>query len=271
MGGNPGTGGITGSGGLASGGAAGSNAGGAAGMNAAGGGASGANAGGKSNAGAGGGQAGSSGGTKAGGGAGGTSAGAAGASSGVGGTSGTAGASAGAGGSGGGSSGFTLTSPNHAEGATFASKYTCAEKGFKGSVMPELRWSGAPAGTKSYAITFIDVTLAKKTPPDTRGYHNVIYNIPAATMSLPEGLTTSQVTALPAKANGAFLGPCPNFGTAPPTGANTDTYEFTIYALATETVDISGSNIVQAAETKLEASNLGKAKLTGKSNAANTM
>jgi Raf kinase inhibitor-like YbhB/YbcL family protein len=174
------------------------------------------------------------------------------------------------GGGNGGATTFTLTSPNHAEGAQFAAKYTCSEKGFQGSVLPELRWTAGPANTKSYAITFIDVTLAKKTPPDAKGYHWVIYNIPAATRSLPEALTDAQAKALPAKENSAFLGPCPNFGAAPPTGPNTDTYEFTIYAVATETVDLGTSTVVQNAEMRLEANNLAKAKLTGKSNAANT-
>lgn len=199
------------------------------------------------------------------GGAGGTKGGAGGANG------GTNGGGGGAGGSGGGNaSGFALTSPNHAEGATFAAKYTCSEKGFSGSLMPELHWTAGPAGTKSYAITFIDTTLARKTPVDTKGFHWVLYNIPATVTSLPEGMTDAQAKALPAKENSAFLGPCPNYGTAPPTGAKTDDYEFTLYALGTETVEITGGNIVQAADTKLESMNLAKTKLTGKSNAANT-
>ncbi|MGC4089139.1 MAG: YbhB/YbcL family Raf kinase inhibitor-like protein [Polyangiaceae bacterium] len=178
--------------------------------------------------------------------------------------------SGGGGGSGSGGSsttGFQLTSPNHAEGATFASKYTCSDKGFSGSVMPALNWTDGPTNTKSYALTFIDTTLAGQN--DIKGYHWVIWNIPATVKSLPEALTDAQAKALPAKENSAFLGPCPNFGSAPPTGAKTDVYEFTLYALATETVDITGSNIVQAAVAKLDGSNLAKAKLSGKSNAAN--
>jgi Raf kinase inhibitor-like YbhB/YbcL family protein len=201
--------------------------------------------------------------------AGGSSAGAGGEKGGASGTGGTNGGTNG-GGSGGGASGFTLTSPNHAEGATFAAKYTCSEKGFSGSIMPELHWTAGPAGTKSYAITFIDTTLARKMPVDTKGFHWVIYNIPATVTSLPEAMTDAQAKALPAKENSAFLGPCPNYGSAPPTGSKTDNYEFTLYALASETVDITGTNIVQAADTKLEGMNLAKTKLTGKSNAANT-
>jgi phosphatidylethanolamine-binding protein (PEBP) family uncharacterized protein len=138
------------------------------------------------------------------------------------------------------------------------------------SVLPELKWTAGPPETKSYAITFIDVTLTKGTPPKEQGYHWTMYNIPPSTLGLAEGTTTA---AAPAKQTGAFLGPCPNFGSAPPTGKNTDTYEFTLYALGTETLSLSGSGVsaqTHDAETKLEAMNLAKVKLTGTSNAANT-
>ncbi|XXX72827.1 YbhB/YbcL family Raf kinase inhibitor-like protein [Sorangium sp. So ce134] len=172
---------------------------------------------------------------------------------------------AGEGGGGASSGEFTLTSPNHAEGAEFADKYTCAAAGFNGSLLPELHWTPGPAGTKSYAITFIDVTLTTKTPPNMNGYHWVIYNIPADVTSLPEEF--KDAASIGAKQNSNYLGPCPNFGGG---SANTDTYEFTIYALGEESVTITGTGTaaVKDAETKLEASNLAKAKLTGTSNAS---
>ncbi|WP_437573491.1 YbhB/YbcL family Raf kinase inhibitor-like protein [Sorangium sp. So ce887] len=170
-----------------------------------------------------------------------------------------------AGGGGEPSSAFTLTSPNHAEGAEFADKYTCAAAGFNNSLLPELNWTAGPPGTKSYAITFIDVTLSTKTPPDPNGYHWVIYNIPADVTSLPEEF--KDAASIGAKQNNNYLGPCPNFAGG---NANTDTYEFTIYALAEESVTITGNGTAAArdAETKLEANNLAKAKLTGTSDAS---
>ncbi|WP_438022450.1 YbhB/YbcL family Raf kinase inhibitor-like protein [Sorangium sp. So ce233] len=181
--------------------------------------------------------------------------------------SGGAGGSTGEGGGGGDTSSgeFTLTSPNHTEGAEFADKYTCAAAGFNGSLLPELNWTAGPPGTKSYAITFIDVTLTTKTPPNMNGYHWVIYNIPADVTSLPEEFKNA--ASIGAMQNSNYLGPCPNFGGG---NANTDTYEFTIYALGEESVTIAGSGTaaVKDAETKLEASNLAKAKLTGTSDAS---
>ncbi|AUX39611.1 uncharacterized protein SOCE26_010050 [Sorangium cellulosum] len=183
--------------------------------------------------------------------------------------SGGAGGSTGDGGGGGGevpSGEFELTSPNHTEGAEFADKYTCAAVGFNGSLLPELNWTAGPPGTKSYAITFIDVTLTTRTPPEMNGYHWVIYNIPADVTSLPEEFKNA--ASIGATQNRDYLGPCPNFGGG---GANTDTYEFTIYALGEESITITpttGTAAVKDAETKLEANNLAKAKLTGTSNAS---
>jgi len=157
---------------------------------------------------------------------------------------------------------FTLTSPVQAEGMKFAAKYTCALDGFNGSVLPELKWTAGPPGTMSYAITFIDVTLATTNNPN--GYHWAIWDIPATSSGLPEAFTDA--ASLGAKQTGNFLGPCPNFGSS----GNTDTYEFTLYALSTPTVNVSGTgpSTVKPAQTLFAGNNLGTAKLSGTSDAA---
>jgi Raf kinase inhibitor-like YbhB/YbcL family protein len=146
-----------------------------------------------------------------------------------------------------------------------AAKYTCAAAGFEGSLSPELSWTAGPAGTKSYAITFIDVFLTEKQPPDELGYHWVIYDIPASTLSLPEEF--KDAASIGASQNRAYLGPCPNFGG----GTAEHSYEFKLYALASETLTLSPTTGIQAvkdAETKLEASHLASATLSAKSSAA---
>lgn len=184
---------------------------------------------------------------------------------GAGGTLGGAGSGGVSGGSGGSTGAMTLTSPDHMEGAKFADQYTCELKGFSGSIMPELEWTPGPTGTKSYALTFIDMTLAAK--GELNAYHWALYNIPPTVTSLPESFKAAQATELGAKQTGDFLGPCPNFGGG---NSKTDTYEFKLYALDTETITLTGSgtSAVRDADMKLEADNLAKATLSGTSSAS---
>jgi Raf kinase inhibitor-like YbhB/YbcL family protein len=199
-------------------------------------------------------------------GAAGNSGGASGGAGGAAGSAGAAGGGAGGGDSGGGGGGaFALTSPELTEGAMFAAKHTCSAAGFDKSVLPELEWTAGPADTKSYAITFIDVTLTTGQPPSDNGYHWVIWNIPATARGLAAGMMDA--TTIMASQNRAYLGPCPNFGG----GTVTHDYEFKLYALAAEKLTVSpatGIAAVKDAEAKLEAMHLAVTKLSGKSMAA---
>lgn len=171
-----------------------------------------------------------------------------------------AGGHAGSGGSGGNGGGgpFKLTSSEHAEGAVFADALTCAGVGRS----PALTWTPGPAGTKSYAITFLDETLTAK--GNANGYHYVIWDIPASTLALPQNLpsgaslTTPVVAKQLSPANGfdnlpanTYFGPCPN---AIGNTANTDTYAFTLYALPVE--QLTGTlTSVKTIETAIKAAN----------------
>jgi Raf kinase inhibitor-like YbhB/YbcL family protein len=185
-------------------------------------------------------------------------------------TAGGGGSSSG-GGSSGGSGTFAITSSAHAEGAVFADTFTCAGEG----TSPPLAWTAGPAGTKSYAITFFDTTLVDMN--SALGYHWVMWDIPAGTLTLPAklpsgaSLTTPVIAKQMAPVNpfdgwpkDTFFGPCPN---ATGTGTKTDTYAFTIYALSVD--QLSGDlTSVKNVETAIKASTpLATAKLTGKSSA----
>jgi len=162
---------------------------------------------------------------------------------------GPASGSGGAAGSSGGGS-LTLTSPTHTDGAKFDSKYTCAESppasgktvgGLGNGINPELDWSGVPAGTMSFAITFLDMTLINA-GMDSLGNHWAMWNIPASVMKLPEGTTMLSGDLAMAKQSGAFLAPC-----AQSLMNNMDDqYEFTVYALSTATLNVSGTSVANA-------------------------
>src|SRR5690242_14059514 len=56
-----------------------------------------------------------------------------------------------------------------------------------GNASPELEWSNAPAGTKSFALMVHDPDA----PTGSGWWHWVVYNIPADTTSLPQGAGTA--------------------------------------------------------------------------------
>ena len=72
---------------------------------------------------------------------------------------------------------FELTSEAFEDGGTIPVRYTCDGE----NVSPPLAWSGAPEGTKSFALFVED-------PDAPRGTfdHWIVYDIPADAEGLPE-------------------------------------------------------------------------------------
>lgn len=142
------------------------------------------------------------------------------------------------------SASFTLSSPDLANG-TFADKFILNGFGCKGgNVSPALVWSNVPTGTKSLALQIHDPDA----PTGAGFWHWTVYNIPATTTSLPQGAGNSPST-LPVPAyggatdfldtgatgvNGNYGGPCP------PVGDKPHRYNFTLYALAVDDVQMAG-------------------------------
>ena len=139
---------------------------------------------------------------------------------------------------------FTLSSPDLA-GGTFATKYILNGFGCAGqNVSPALMWSNIPAGTKSLHIQVHDPDA----PTGSGFWHWAVYNIPPTVTSLAQGAGNSPAT-LPAGAyggntdffdtgatggNGNYGGPCP------PAGDTPHRYNFTIYALSVDQVEVAG-------------------------------
>src|SRR5258708_24421269 len=84
---------------------------------------------------------------------------------------------------------MTLTSADLKEGATITNEQVFNGFGCTGSnVSPPLSWSGAPSGTKSFAVTIYDPGA----PTGSRWWHWVALNIPPATTSLPRSAGDAQ-------------------------------------------------------------------------------
>ncbi|MBI1985418.1 MAG: YbhB/YbcL family Raf kinase inhibitor-like protein [Rhodospirillales bacterium] len=99
------------------------------------------------------------------------------------------------------------------DGQEIPRRHTCEGE----DVSPPLAWSGAPAGTKSFALIVDDPDAPDPKAPRMTWVHWVLYNLPATAAALPEGVKPA---ALPAgtgegkndwKRTG-YGGPCPPIG-----------------------------------------------------------
>lgn len=116
---------------------------------------------------------------------------------------------------------FELTSSAFAAEGTIPDRYTCEGA----NVSPPLSWSGAPEGTKGFALVCED--------PDAPGgtfTHWLLYNIPPSRDGLPAGVENdSQLDWGAAQGrndfgNVGYGGPCPPMG-------STHRFFFRLYAL----------------------------------------
>ena len=107
---------------------------------------------------------------------------------------------------------FTLSSSAFASGGAIPTRYTCDDA----NVSPPLAWSGAPAGTKSFALIVDDPDAPDPAAPQRTWVHWVVYNLPAGTASLEEGASTKLPTGAVDGHNDwkrtGYGGPCPPVG-----------------------------------------------------------
>ncbi len=117
-----------------------------------------------------------------------------------------------------------LTSPSFRHFGEIPRQFTC-----EGSdCSPALAWSGAPAPTQSFALIVDDPDAPDPQAPKMTWVHWVLYNLPAATRELAEGIPAQQLP--PGTLEGVndwkrtgYGGPCPPIGR--------HRYFFKLYAL----------------------------------------
>jgi Raf kinase inhibitor-like YbhB/YbcL family protein len=177
---------------------------------------------------------------------------------------------------------FVLTSPDLKEGGAIKAEQVFNRYGCTGeNVSPELSWSGAPAGAKSFALTMYDpdvngrwwhrvknLALAVYDPDaSTRDgwLHWVIVNISANVTSLPKnagnvGAGLAPAGSIQTRTRSGVLGwggPCP------PQGDKPHHYIFTLFALDLDKLPVNETTSAIAVGFNLHHHTLGKATLTG--------
>lgn len=149
---------------------------------------------------------------------------------------------------------MAITSPAFADGGEIPSLYTC-----QGSdISPPLEWTGAPGGTRSYALVVYDPDAPDPAAPRMTWVHWVLYDIPPSKAGLPEGGSTDLPEGTREGLNDwkrtGYGGPCPPIGR--------HRYFHVLYALDVELSDL-GRPTMKELEAAIEGHVLAKAELMG--------
>jgi Raf kinase inhibitor-like YbhB/YbcL family protein len=157
---------------------------------------------------------------------------------------------------------FTLKSTDVKPGGSLTEKQVFNGFGCSGeNVSPQLEWTDAPAGTKSFVLTVYDPDA----PTGSGWWHWIVYNIPADAHELPSGAGGEKGT-LPAGAvqGKTDFGKAGFGGACPPPGDKPHRYIFTVYALKTDKLDVPPDATAALIGYMTKANSLGSATFTAK-------
>ena len=144
-----------------------------------------------------------------------------------------------------------LTSTAFAGGGAIPRLYTCDGA----DVSPTLAWSGAPAGTRSFALVCSDPDA-----PSGVWYHWAAYDIPATTTSLPEHCP-AEASGFAQARNG--FGRRGYGGPSPPRGHGRHHYYFKLFALDVARLGLGPSASCRDVEEAAEAHAIATVELVG--------
>lgn len=124
------------------------------------------------------------------------------------------------------------------------------------NISPELHWTDAPKGTKSFAVTVYDPDA----PTGSGWWHWIVYNIPSSVTSLPSDFgnisKTQKINALQSITDYGKAG----FGGAcPPKGDKPHRYFFTVHALNVEHLDLDPKSSAALVGYMINANSIAKA------------
>jgi Raf kinase inhibitor-like YbhB/YbcL family protein len=159
-----------------------------------------------------------------------------------------------------------LTSNSFKEGATLGMDHILsADYGFGcsgGNKSPHLAWSGAPAGTKSFAVHCFDPDA----PTGSGFWHGVVVNIPPTVTELALDAGNPKANLLPkgARQTRTDFGPAGYGGPCSPEGHGPHRYQFTLFAVKLDALPVNADTSAAIVGFYLNFNTLERVTLTGK-------
>jgi Raf kinase inhibitor-like YbhB/YbcL family protein len=157
----------------------------------------------------------------------------------------------------GGRGAMNIASTAFKDGAKIPIQYVMPGASGKNVSVPLSR-SGAPTGTKSFALSMVDPH-----PFAQNWVHWLVINMPAATLSLTESASRGKMPAGSIELKNSF-GDIGYGGPEPPAGTGDHPYVFTIYALSVDKLNLPVSTSLAAFTKAIEGKVLGSATVMGK-------
>jgi Raf kinase inhibitor-like YbhB/YbcL family protein len=160
---------------------------------------------------------------------------------------------------------FTVRSNSFKDGDYLAQEHILsADYGFGcegANKSPHLAWSGAPAGTKSFAVTCFDPDA----PTGSGFWHWLVINIPPNVTELPLDAGQRSSSKLPkgALATRTDFGAPGYGGPCPPAGDHPHRYLFTAFAVGSETLQATADTSAAVIGFQLHFNTLAKAAIMG--------
>ena len=151
---------------------------------------------------------------------------------------------------------FQIFSQDLVEGQLKDKKHAFNGFGYDGgNTSPQLSWKNAPEGTKSFAVTCFDPDA----PTGCGFWHWQVINLPVNTTELAQGISGQLPEGLEMRNDYGFNG----FGGAcPPEGHGMHRYQFTVWALPTEALEVPADASCALVSFMLNGMALAKSTLT---------
>ena len=159
---------------------------------------------------------------------------------------------------------FKVTSTSFSDGDYLGADHILsADFGFGcagGNKSPQLAWSGAPAGTKSFAVTCYDPDA----PTGSGFWHWLVVNIPATVTELAVDAGNPKSPKLAGALQTRTDFGAPGYGgPCPPPGDHPHRYLFTVFAVSADSLPVKADTSAAIVGFQLNFNTLAKAAIMG--------